>query len=144
MGHRVRHGTSGTDAPRLGADEIRRLHVSTGMGIDMEQDRPSGGTGGDLRGCRDQRVGAGSIPREFRGDVVLPEGRLRDASGGLSPEVGGGRDQGRDQYEIFGPNSRQLLDIRRSLRAYNTVGRGDGERLRTFAVSARRARCRRA
>ena len=49
---------------------------------------------------------------------------------------------GRNQYEIFGPDSRQPLDLRRSLRASNTVGRGNGERLGTSAASARRARCR--
>jgi hypothetical protein len=52
----------GQRSPRLGADVLR--HVGAGMGVDMGQDRPFGGTGGGLRGRSDQRVGAEGIPEK--------------------------------------------------------------------------------
>ena len=106
----------------------------------MGQNRPFDGAGDSLRDRRDQGIGAEGVPREVRGNVVLPQGRSRDASSGLLPEVGGGRDRGRNQHEVSGPDPRQPLDLRRSLRAPGTVCRSDGERLRMVAASAGRAR----
>ena len=75
------------------------------------------------RGRRNQGIGAEDVPWEIWGNVVLPQGRSRDASSGLSPEVGGGWDRGRNQHEIPGPDPRQSLDLQRSLRAPSTIGR---------------------
>ena len=106
----------------------------------MGHNRPSGGAGGGLYGRRDQGIRAEGVPWEVRGNMVLPQGRSRDASSGLSREVGRSWDRGRNQHEVSGPDSLQSLDLRRSLRTPGTVCRGDGEHLRTFAVSAERAR----
>ena len=72
--------------------------------------------------------------------MVLPQGQSRDASGGLSPEVGPGRDRGLNQHEVSGSDPRQPLDLRRSLRSPGTICRGDDKRIRTFVTSAGRAR----
>ena len=139
MEHRVLRGASSADASGLGAGVLCRRHVGAGLGRGVGWNRPSGETGCSPRGRRDQGIGAEGVPWEVRGNVVLPQGRSRDASSGLSPEVGGGWDRGRNQHEIPGPDPRRSLDLPRSLRAPGTgarLGRGDGERIRTFAVSA--------
>ena len=139
MEHRVRRGASSADASGLGAGVLCRRHVGAGLGRGVGRNRPSGGTGCDPYGRRDQGIGANGVPWEIWGNVVLPQGRSRDASSGLSPEVGGGWDRGRKQHERPGPDPRQSLDLPRSLRAPGTNGRGDGECIRTFAASAGRA-----
>ena len=144
MEHRVRRGASSADTSGLGAGVLCRRHVGAGLGRGVGRNRPSGWTGCGPRGRRDQGIGAGGIPWEVWGNMILSQGRSRDASSGLSPEVGGGWDRGRNQHEISEPDPRQSLDLLCSLRAPGTVGRGDGECIRTFAASAGRARCRRA
>ena len=138
--HRVRRKALSADASELGADVLRRRHVSAGLGLSVGRNRSSGGTGCGPRGRRDQGIGAEGVPWEVRGNVVLPQGRSRDASSGLSPEVGGGWDRGRNQHEISGSDPRQSLDLPRSFRSPGTVCRGNGERIRTFAASAGWAR----
>ena len=97
---------SDTDASGLGTGVLRWRHVAAGLGDGVGQDRPFGGAGGGLRDRHDQGIEAESVPWEIRGNVVLLQGRSLDAFSGLSPEVGGGWDQGQDPHEVFGPDPR--------------------------------------
>ena len=72
MEHRVRRGASVADASGLGTGLLRRRHVGAGLGRGVGRNPSSGGAGDGLRVRRDQGIGAECVPREVRGNVVLP------------------------------------------------------------------------